>query len=403
MEASRVETRETGDDAMRVPNVRMRITPRAVGTIFLVGLVFAAGVAAFIGSMRFVALLWPVIRFLLFAAFLAVLLNPVVGWLTRHRIRRGLAIAIVLVALLAIVPLLAAIILPRLISQVNELVSTLTAAAQQPTGSLGTVVSFAEEHGFAGYVTTLRDQVAQGLPTVVARLFGALISLVTGFVSHFTVLLLLLFVLFLLLSDGEGFVEKAIEHFSTSAQPRLRRFLSQSAAAFYHYLGGKLVLSLICAAAVYIVLLILQIPAPLPLALIVGLFDLVPLVGAIIAGFVVAIVGLLQSPIDGIILVIYFFIYQQVEDTVLQPLVFGRTNRLHPLAVVVAILIGIVLFGVLGAILAIPTAEIIRLGYDELRGNTPDSGGEQPAASSEQPEPDEHHGSMDGTLPTSHG
>lgn len=381
--APRAEARGVSDDGVRAPNLRWQITPRAVGAIFLVGLVFAAGVAAFVGSAFFVALLWPVIRFLFVAAFFAVMLNPVVGWLTRHGIKRGLAIGIVLLVLVSIVPLLAALILPRLISQLNDLVSSLVAQAQQPTGTGSDLVSFAEDHGFGGYVTTLRQQVAQNLPTAVAHLVGPLVSLVTGFVSHLTVLFVFVFVLVMLLRDGERFVGAAIERVSASSQERLRRFLPESAAAFYRYLGGKLILSLLCAAGVFVVLLIMQWPNPLAFALFVGLLDLVPLVGAVIAGFLLAIVGLLMSPIDSVILVVYFFIYQQVEDSVLQPLVFGRTNRLHPFAVLIAILVGMTLFGALGAILAIPAAEIIRLGYDEWWGRQPDSDGEQSAVSSQ--------------------
>jgi predicted PurR-regulated permease PerM len=383
-DAPQVETRDAADAVARAPDLRVRITPRAIGAVFLVGLVLAAGAGALIGGTRLVALLWPVISFLLTTAFLAILLNPVVGWLMRRRISRGLAIGIVLLAFVSIIPLLAAIILPRLVHQLNDLVASLVAQAQQPTGNVSTIVSFAEDHGAGGYVTAVREQVAQNLPTAMAHLFGALVSLVTGFVTHLTLLLILLFVLIMLLRDGEGFVAAAVRHFPSSSQPRLQQFLAQSAAAFYRYLGGKLILSLLCAVAIFVVLLILQMPNPLALALLVGLFDLIPLVGAILAGFLVAFVGLFKSPLVSVFLVVYFFIYQQIEDSVLQPLVFGRTNRLHPLAVLIAILVGMTLFGVLGAILAIPTAEIIRLGYETIRESRSDSEGAQMADGSEQ-------------------
>jgi predicted PurR-regulated permease PerM len=120
------------------------------------------------------------------------------------------------------------------------------------------------------------------------------------------------------------------------------------------------------------VLLILGIPFAGLIALFVGLADLVPLVGATIGGVVAVLAGFLHSVPVGIAVLAFFVLYQQLENHVLQPLIFARTVKLNPLTVIVAILLGVELLGVLGALLAIPVAGmiqvIVRDIWDHRRG-----------------------------------
>jgi predicted PurR-regulated permease PerM len=110
-----------------------------------------------------------------------------------------------------------------------------------------------------------------------------------------------------------------------------------------------------------IVLAIMGVPFPVALGLLVAILDLVPLAGATLAGIVLAAVGFLTSVTAGIVVVAFFVIYQQVENHVLQPLVYGRTVQLSPLVVLIAILIGAEVAGVLGALGAIPIAGTIQI------------------------------------------
>ena len=100
-------------------------------------------------------------------------------------------------------------------------------------------------------------------------------------------------------------------------------------------------------------------PYATALALLVALLDLIPLVGATLGGALLVIVGLFVSPLTALILLVYILVYQQVEGSVLQPMVYSRSVQLHPLLIFVSVLIGAVLLGIPGALLAIPVAEII--------------------------------------------
>jgi predicted PurR-regulated permease PerM len=127
------------------------------------------------------------------------------------------------------------------------------------------------------------------------------------------------------------------------------------------YVTGNLLISVIAGVSTGIVLLIVGVPYAVALGLIVAILDLVPLAGATIAGIIIAIVAFLHSIVAGIVVVAYFIVYQQVENHVLQPVVYGRTVQLSPLAVLISVLIGAELAGVLGALAAIPVAGTLQV------------------------------------------
>ena len=110
-----------------------------------------------------------------------------------------------------------------------------------------------------------------------------------------------------------------------------------------------------------IVMLIMGVPFPLALGLVVAILDLIPLAGATLAGLMLATVGFLTSVQAGVVLLVFFILYQQVENHVLQPLVYGRTVQLSPLVVLISILIGTEVAGVLGALGAIPIAGTLQI------------------------------------------
>jgi predicted PurR-regulated permease PerM len=127
------------------------------------------------------------------------------------------------------------------------------------------------------------------------------------------------------------------------------------------YVTGNLAISVIAGGLATFALLILGVPFAVALGLLVGLLDLIPLVGATFAAVIVVAVASLHSIPAGIVMVVFFILYQQVENHVLQPLVYNRTVALSPLTILISILIGAELAGVLGALAAIPVAGAIQV------------------------------------------
>jgi predicted PurR-regulated permease PerM len=129
---------------------------------------------------------------------------------------------------------------------------------------------------------------------------------------------------------------------------------------------GNLVISLIAGTATAVVLRIMGVPYAIALGLIVAILDLIPLAGATIAAIIVGIIAFLHTVVAGIVVVAFFLVYQQIENHVLQPVVYGRTVQLSPLAVLISVLIGAELAGVLGALAAIPVAGSLQVILREL-------------------------------------
>jgi predicted PurR-regulated permease PerM len=149
-------------------------------------------------------------------------------------------------------------------------------------------------------------------------------------------------------------------------RPLVRRLLTQSAGAISGYVTGNLAISVICGVTTFVVLLILGMPYAAPLALLVAVLDLIPLVGATLGGALLVIVGLFVEPWKAVVLLVFVLIYQQVESNLLQPLVYSQAVQLNGLVILIALLVGGQLLGIPGALLAIPVAEIIRIVVTEV-------------------------------------
>jgi predicted PurR-regulated permease PerM len=141
------------------------------------------------------------------------------------------------------------------------------------------------------------------------------------------------------------------------------------------YVTGNLLISLIAGASITIVLLALGVPYAVALGLLVAILDLIPLAGATVAGIIVVVVAFLHSVPAGIIVLVFFIVYQQLENHFLQPVIYGRTVQLSPLAVLVSVLVGAELAGILGALAAIPVAGAIQVIIrDQLAAHRPAAG-----------------------------
>ena len=364
----RAGTPITDDSGVLPPLSRPQVTPRTVVTV----------VFTLLAILGFLYLFWQlrqVVRWAVIALFLAVALNPAVDWLQRRRVKRGIAIALVFLALLALLSGLVALVLPPLVDQVDGLIDYGVALANAPEGPEARLRELAGRFGLGDYVDTIITQL-RTLPGRLSAAAGPLLSVTRGVVGSVTAFISILLITFFLLLDGERFVAAFLNLFAAPQRPRLRRVLGQSAGAIHGYINGNLVISLIAGVSTFIILTILRVPYAVALALVVALFDLIPLVGSTLGALVVVIVALFIDPTKALILLGFFLVYQQIENNVLQPLVYGKSVSLHPLAIFLAVLAGGQLLGILGALLAIPVAEIIRIiGTEYLASRARETGG----------------------------
>ena len=197
---------------------------------------------------------------------------------------------------------------------------------------------------------------------IVRRIFSTIVAVLT--VTVLTILILI---------EGPTLSQNAVDLIpSLQRRTRVRRVAVDACRAVSGYVFGNLLISLIAGTAAWLMLFILGVPYAEVLGLFVGFADLIPLVGATLGAIPAIGFAFLHSVPAGIITTIFFIVYQQFENHVLQVTIMSRTVKLNPLAVLVSVLVGVELFGFLGALLAIPAAGVIQVVvrdlYDESRG-----------------------------------
>jgi predicted PurR-regulated permease PerM len=185
--------------------------------------------------------------------------------------------------------------------------------------------------------------------------------------------LVTIFVLaYLMVLEGPKIVDGTLALFNQSRATRIRHVADDCARSITGYLSGNLLISIICGVLTYVVLKVFGVPFAGLVAMFVAVVDLIPLVGATIGALVAGIDGFIHSVAAGIAVIIFFLIYQQLENHLLQPVIYARTVQLNPLTVIIAILIAVELAGILGALLAIPIASMIQViardVWDHRRG-----------------------------------
>src|SRR5215208_5424446 len=255
-------------------------------------------------------LLWQVRTFvgwLVIALFLAAVLNPAVNWLQRrHRLmKRPIAIALTYLGVLVALILVVGIFLPVLVDQINGLTKFVTTAANAPEGPTEYIKGLAKQNGLGGFLQRFSDQLKDlrdELGALLRNLFsstGAIAISAAGFVAALATVLTLTF--FLLLGS-ERYMNAGVGLFPEAHQPLVRRILGQSAGAVSGYITGNLAISVICGVVTFVVLLILGMPYAAPLALLVAVLDLIPLVGATLGGALLVVVGLFVEPWKAVVL-----------------------------------------------------------------------------------------------------
>ncbi len=319
-------------------------------------------------------LLWQVRTFVgwfVIALFLAAVLNPAVNWLQRrHRLmKRPLAIGLTYLGVLVALLLVVGIFVPVLVDQINGFIKFVSTAANAPEGPTKYIEGLAKDNGLGGFLQRFEDQLDElrkQLGGVFQNLLSASGQIALSVAEMIAALATVLTLTFFLLLGSERYVNAGVGLFPERHQPLVRRILGQAGGAISGYITGNLAISVICGITTFIVLLILGMPYAAPLALLVAVLDLIPLVGATLGGALLVIVGLFVEPWKAVVLLVYIVVYQQAEGSLLQPIVYSRAVHLNGLVILIALLVGGQLLGIPGALLAIPVAEIIRIMVTEL-------------------------------------
>jgi predicted PurR-regulated permease PerM len=331
----------------------MHVTPRAVLTVVI--LVVAVAAALWIVWLTRRILTWVVI-----AMFLAVALNPVVDALQRRlRLKRVLAISVTFLVGTTLAAGVALLLVPPLIDAGQQLADDAPGYVDR-LGNTRLVQELDQRYDVVDrlkeFVKDIPDKLGgAGAAVDVAQ------SLLSGLLGGLTVLVLT----FLFLIYGHQFRAQSVGLLPIDRRERVSLVLDRMYKSVGGYVAGNLLVSIIAGVAAFIALKIFGIPAAAALAFWVAIADLVPLVGATVGAIPAVAVAFFSGWKIGVGVAIYFLIYQQIENHFVQPMVMRRTASLNPLVVLVAVLVGAQLLGILGALLAIPVASMIKIFLED--------------------------------------
>jgi predicted PurR-regulated permease PerM len=353
-----------------VPEQAERIVYFRPKTILMVlGLIIATAVV--------LEVLWiarHVLSWIFIALFLALALNPAVDRLERRVKRRGLATAVVYLAALGAVVGIGLLFVPTLVEQVNDFARKVPDYLDDLTKGRGRLGFLQTRYHL---VDRARDALNEGGASRLFGISGTALALAKGVVTTVVATLTIAFMTFFMLLEGPKWLDRFYGLLTPASRKRWQAVGRDIYKTVGGYVTGNLLISLIAGTLTTIVLSLTGVPYALALGLIVAILDLIPLAGATIAAIVVGSIAFLHGVTAGIIVVIFFLVYQQVENHLIQPVVYGRTVQLSPLAVLISVLIGAELAGVLGALAAIPVSGTLQVIFlDWLRHRR----GEAPAA-----------------------
>ncbi|RWA15392.1 hypothetical protein MBRU_10105 [Mycolicibacterium brumae DSM 44177] len=330
--------------------------------------------AALVALSWVVAQLKVIVVPVMIAVMLTALLVPAVDWLDEHRVPRGLAVAFIMLGGMATIGGLLTFVvnqfvkgLPDLTVQVNRSVDS--AKEWLTEGPLGVSSEQIDTAG-AQAIDALRENQST-LTSGALSTAATLTEVVTG-------ALLVLFCMIFFLYGGRGIWEFVVKAVPAANRPRV----DDAGRAGFHsligYVRATFIVALVDAIGIGAGLAIMAVPLALPLASLVFLGAFIPIVGAVVTGFLAVIVALLTKGVFyGLATLALILAVQQVESHVLQPLVMGRAVSIHPLAVVLAIAAGTVQAGILGALLAVPIVAFLNSAFRVLMAADPEAEAEE--------------------------
>jgi predicted PurR-regulated permease PerM len=299
-----------------------------------------------------------VLTWIIVAIFLALALNPAVEAFERRGLRRGIATAVTSLLALGVMVAAGSLFIPTLVDEATGFADELPDYVNDVSEGRGPLGELVERYEIDERV---RDAVQGGNASSVLGFSDTALAITQSVITFIVAVVTIAFMTFFMLLEGPRWMERFYALLPESSQEKWRGIGRDIYRTVGGYVTGNLLISVIAGVSSTIVLLILDVPYAVALGLLVAILDLIPLAGATLAAIIVTAVAFLTSIPAGIIVLAFMIVYQQIENHLLQPLVYSRTVQLSPLAILISVLIGAKIAGILGALAAIPVAGTIQV------------------------------------------
>jgi predicted PurR-regulated permease PerM len=323
-----------------------RLATRSLQIIVIV--IVVVGVVLVIQQVTLVTI--PLVLALIFASAFA----PVMAWMRRRKVPDILATLITLLAIMVLVGALSWLIVRAVADQWEDLYA-------QAQDGFEHLLSWIKTLPFAPSADQLQDWGDQLTGFLTSSQFGAGALASVGAVANFvTGFVLMATILFFFLKDGPRMWEFTLRPFRGENYIRARRIGDKTVGTLGSYVRGTATVALVDSIGILIGLLILGVPLALPLAVLVFLLAFIPIVGAVLAGIIAALVALVANGwVNALFVVGIVVLVNQLEGNFLQPVLMGRSMRLHSFVILVALAAGTAVGGILGAVLAVPITAVV--------------------------------------------
>lgn len=297
--------------------------------------------------------LWAIVIIVATAFIFMTALLPFVEWLVARGVPRVLSVVIVMGSLLVLLAAMAALVVPATVDEIRSVKDNLPEDARKMEDFLddfGIEVELEERARNINW-----DRIVSGETAVD---YGQR-AVTVGFT-----LMTIFFLTAYLLADTPRMNRFLYQFVPPGREPEVERWLLAVRSAVGGYVRGQLITSAAITVFTFVVLLLVGVPNAIAFAILAGFFDIIPIIGAVVAVFMPALAAFRESPEQAIVVVVALMAYQQFEDRILSPRVYGQTLNLPPVIVLVAVLIGGQLFGIPGVLLALPAAALARVALD---------------------------------------
>lgn len=319
-------------------------------------------VAVFFLSLAFIWFIRDIVALLFVALLLTFIINPLAEWFRSKGMSRGMAVLFLYLLIVGILTALFTLLIPAVVLETRELIGNADHIWASVVGTLGPLQGYVVSGGLGDAISQYFATASSGVSTAA----GGLVTTIRGFFGGLASLIIVFVVTFYLVVS-EHSLRKLFKAVAPEPyQPYLIDLFSRIEKGVGAWVRGMLFLALVVTIAVYITLSILGVKYALVLALMAGIAEFLPYIGPIMAAIPALLIALTQSPLLALLTLVAYVVIQQLENHILVPKVMQKATGLHPVVSIFALLIGVKIAGLVGALLAIPVATVLRVIIEDV-------------------------------------
>jgi predicted PurR-regulated permease PerM len=331
---------------------------------FYFGFLATCGALTAFVLLRSLAAASQIFVLVIIAIFLAMGLNPAVEFFRRRGFSRGAAVSAILGIVILFVVILTFLVVPPMVRQSTSLIDSAPAMLEN-LKSNSFINDINTHYGLIDSITQKVKSISSD-GTLLISAFGGIVGVGKTFISGiFTALTILVLTMYFTISLPEV-IDQAIRLAPASRRPRIKALTNGIVSRIGAFVGSQITVAFIAGVVMAAISAILSLPSPIALGMLVFICGMIPLVGHFLGSTVLTIVGLTQSVSTGLIVLISYLVYQQIENYLLMPRIMRKALSIPGLVTIVSALIGASLLGLVGGILAVPVAASILLILEEV-------------------------------------